>query len=185
MERKCPQEAVVAQRCKAGRLKQIADYIPNYSWGYAEGVPSGANTNDILVGLKNLGYTKATMEPYDFDWVYKNISYAETDEDGTGCQRGVLLGAGDINGNGGHIWFCDGYYEQGYEVVKKFLGIVIKRWNEYDDRLYMNWGSGPTGGNGWYSAMDDVWTSIEGNGDKDYKLNTKMYINLGYYEIPE
>ena len=72
MERKCPQETVVAQRCKAGRLKQIADYIPNYSWGYAEGVPSGANTNDILVGLKNLGYTKATLEPYDFDMLYKN-----------------------------------------------------------------------------------------------------------------
>ena len=48
-----------------------------------------------------------------------------------------------------------------------------------------NWGSGPTGGNGWYCATDDVWTSIEGNGDKNYKLNTKMYINLGYYEIPE
>lgn len=96
--------------------------------------------------------------------------------------RGVLLSAQNMSGTSGHTWFCDGYYEQGYEVVKKFLGIVIKRWYEYDDRLYMNWGGGPTGGNGWYSAMDDVWTSIEGNGDKDYKLNTKMYINLGYYE---
>ena len=173
------------QKDQPSNVARVLKQIPNYSWGYAEDVPSGANTNDILVGLKNLGYTKATLEPYDFDMLYKNIAYAETDESGTGCQRGVLLSAQNMSGTSGHTWFCDGYYEQGYEVVKKFLGIVIKRWYEYDDRLYMNWGGGPTGGNGWYSAMDDVWTSIEGNGDKDYKLNTKMYINLGYYEIPE
>lgn len=166
-------------------LKQIADYIPNYSWGWANGIPSGARASDVLAGLKNLGYIKATMEPYDLDMLYKNIAYAETDENGTGCQRGVLLGADDINGGTSHIWFCDGYYEQGYEVVKKFLGIVIKRWNEYDDRLYMNWGWGPEKGNGWYSAMDEVWTSIDGTGDISFKLNTHMYINLGYYEIPE
>ena len=52
-------------------LKQIADYIPNYSWGWANGIPSGARASDVLAGLKNLGYIKATMEPYDLDMLYK------------------------------------------------------------------------------------------------------------------
>jgi len=75
---------------------------------------------------------------------------------------------------GGHICFCDGYYEQGYTVTKKNLGIKVKLWKEYDDRLYMNWGWGINQGNGWYCATDDVWTSLESNPDVNFKTDTQI-----------
>ena len=40
--------------------------------------------------------------------------------------RGTLIFGFAPNGEG-HIWFCDGYYEQSYTVRKKFFGKTIKR----------------------------------------------------------
>ena len=169
------------------KLRQIADAIPNYDWGESAGAESGALPADIVTGLRNLGYVSATMVDYNFETLYSNLTFKGYNYFGeeTDFSRGVLLGAYATYGNGGHIWFCDGYYEQAYTVTKKFLGITIKKWNEYDDRLYMNWGWGPNQGNGWYCATDDgYWSSLD-YGDLYLKRLPKMYINLSRYEMPE
>lgn len=140
--------------------------------------------------MHNLGYTKATLNNYNFETLYNNLTFKGNGYAGQEqtFSRGVLLGAFATYSNTGHIWFCDGYYEQGYTVKKKFLGITIKTWNEYDDRLYMNWGWGPNGGNGWYCATDDgYWSSLDS--DTGFTMHLKrlpqMYINLSHYEIPD
>ena len=168
------------------KLRQIADAIPNYDWGESAGAESGALPADIVTGLRNLGYVNATMVDYNFETLYSNLTFKGYNYFGeeTDFSRGVLLGAYATYGNGGHIWFCDGYYEQAYTVTKKFLGITIKKWNEYDDRLYMNWGWGPDQGNGWYCATDEgYWSSLD-YGDLYLKRLPKMYINLSRYEMP-
>ena len=99
------------------------------------------------------------------------------------CYRGVLLGAFANVGGGGHIWFCDGYYEQTYKVTKKFLFIKLKTWTEYEDRIYMNWGWGPDGGNGWYSATDDVWFD-ENKRPRLQKHNPQIVVGLHRYHTP-
>lgn len=168
-------------------LRQIADSIPNYRWGAGYGAESAANALDILEGLKKLGFRQAELRPYDFETLYQNMSYKGHIYGPTlvDVSRGVLIGANDLRDpNKGHIWFCDGYYEQSFKVTKKFLFIKIKSWTEYDDRLYMNWGWGPDRGNGWYSADDYIWTSIQ-EGKKYFKLYPMMYTNLRYYTSPE
>lgn len=169
-------------------LRQIADSIPNYRWGAKPGAESSANAVDILEGLKKLGFRQAELRPYDFETLYQNMSYKGQIYGPTlfDVSRGVLIGANDLRDpSKGHIWFCDGYYEQSFKVTKKFLFIKIKSWTEYDDRLYMNWGWGPKGGNGWYSADDNVWTSIEGNPEVYLKYRPMIFTNLRYYTSPE
>ena len=168
-------------------LKQIADSIPNYRWGAGHGAESGANPVDILEGLKKLGFRQAELRPYDFETLYQNMSYKGHIYGPTlvDVSRGVLIGAYNLEDpSEGHIWFCDGYYEQSFKVTKKFLFIKIKSWTEYDDRLYMNWGWGPDKGNGWYSADDYIWTSIQ-EGKNYFKLYPMMYTNLRHYTSPE
>lgn len=165
----------------AKKLRQIADSIPNYDYKPSG---SGASPDNILIGLHKLGYKKAQLVNYDFETLYKNLSFNGKDYFGKDdvFYRGVLIGANRSDG-GGHIWFCDGYYEQSYTVKKKFLGIKIKSWTEYDDRLYMNWGWGPNKGNGWYCATDDIWTSLD-NKSQYFNFLPKIFINLSYYEYP-
>lgn len=168
----------------AKKLREIADQIPGYNWGKHQNAASGATPANILTGLRNIGYTKAQMISYNFETLYQNLSFKGTSYFGkeTTYNRGVLIGG--FSSNGGHIWFCDGYYEQSYTVTKKFIGIKIKSWTEYDDRLYMNWGWGPNKGNGWYAADDNVWTSLEGNPNVPYKVQAVVYTNLSTYEMP-
>lgn len=168
-------------------LRQIADSIPNYRWGAKPGAESSANAVDILEGLKKLGFRQAELRPYDFETLYQNMSYKGQIYGPTlfDVSRGVLIGANDLRDpSKGHIWFCDGYYEQSFKVTKKFLFIKIKSWTEYDDRLYMNWGWGPTGGNGWFAADENTWTSIEER-ENYFKYYPMMYTNLRYYTSPE
>lgn len=171
----------------ASKLRQIADSIPGYNWGWSAGAESGALPSNILIGLKKLGYKNAQLVPYNFETLYNNLKFKGYNYFGqeTTYNRGVLIGAYNSQYGGGHIWFCDGYYEQSYTVTKKVLGIKIKSWKEYDDRLYMNWGWGVNQGNGWYCATDNVWTSLEGNPDVHYKYIPQMYTNLSYYENPQ
>lgn len=166
------------------KLRQIADNIPSYSYTVNG---SGASPQNVLAGLKRLGYKNAQLVSYNFETLYNNLSFKGYNYFGeeTTFNRGVLIAAYQNQYGGGHIWFCDGYYEQSYTVTKKFMGIKIKSWKEYDDRLYMNWGWGANGGNGWYCATDDIWTSLEGNSNINLKYNAKMYINLGNYENPQ
>lgn len=168
----------------AKRLRQITDSIPGYNFSVNG---SGALPGNILIGLHKLGYKKAQLVPYDFEKLYENLQFKGINYFGqeTMFNRGVLIGAYSQNG-GGHIWFCDGYYEQSYTVEKKFLGIKIKSWKEYDDRLYMNWGWGPDGGNGWYCATDNgTWSSFETKKSVNLKEQPQMFINLSYYEYPK
>lgn len=170
------------------KLKEVADHIPNYKWGSYKGASSGAAPLDIQTGLRNLGFINATLTSYNFETLYnqmffKGINYFGETQDYT---RGILLGAFHTNPNiGGHIWFCDGYYEQSFKVTKKFLGIKVDSWTEYDDRLYMNWGWGKDNGNGWYAANESVWTTLEGNKQSiDFKRDPQMFINLSNYVYP-
>lgn len=173
----------------AKKLRQIADNIPGYEF---DKNGSGATPEQVLEGLHNLGYTKAQLVQYDFEKLYQSMQFKGMNYFGeeTTFNRGVLICAyqGASYGwlFGGHIWFCDGYYEQSYTVKKKFLGIKVKSWTEYDDRLYMNWGWGADSGNGWYSATDNgVWSSNETGMSINQKFEPKMYINLSYYEYPK
>ena len=168
-------------------LRQVADSIPNYDWGTQQEGGSGANSRDILTGLKKLGFQQAELRPYDFETLYQNMSYKDYIYGSklSNVSRGVLIAASHLTDpSAGHIWFCDGYYEQSFKVTKKFLFIKIKSWTEYDDRLYMNWGWGPTGGNGWFTADDNTWTSIKER-ENYFKLYPIMYTNLRYYTSPE
>ena len=136
--------------------------------------------------MRKLGFPDADRVNYDIETLYKNLSfkarvYGDQEVD---CHRGVLL-IGYRNGTGydGHIWFCDGYYEQAYKVTKKFLFIKLKTWTEYEDRIYMNWGWGPDGGNGWYSATDDVWLD-EFQRPRLQKDNPQIVVGLHRYHTP-
>ena len=162
-------------------LRQIADSIPGYDWSpYG----SGANPDSIPIGLHRLGFKEAKWQDYNIDTLYKNLSFKSYIYGGVEdtCYRGVLLGAYANGGHyGGHIWFCDGYYEQTYKVTKKFLFIKLKSWTEYEDRIYMNWGWGPDGGNGWYTASDDVWIDKNKRG-RALKYKPKVMVGLHSYE---
>lgn len=134
-------------------LRDIADNIPNYHWGTRA---SGASPNDCHQGLLNLGFTKAKMGSYNFDIVYSNIKNLYP----------VLLAAFRPNG-GGHIWICDGYWEQKWKITRKFLWWKIKTWYEYSDMLYMNWGWNGSG-NSWIDQED--WPN--------YSIQRTMYYDL-------
>lgn len=168
----------------ARKLRQIADSIPYYQWGTSSNPESGATPTNIEAGLRKLGYKNAKLVAYDFETLYNNLSFKGYNfGEETTFNRGVLIGAYSPYG-GGHIWFCDGYYEQSYTCKKKLLGITIKTWTEYDDRIYMNWGWGANQGNGWYCATDNTWTSLEGNSEVNLKVQPVIYTNLSYYEYP-
>lgn len=161
-------------------LKEIADSIPNYQWGKSKDAPSFALSYDVIAGLKKIGFKDAELVDYDFETLYRNLSF--TDERGQKYNRGILLG-GLPNGRGiGHVWFCDGYYEQSYKVTKKFLGITVSSWFEYDDRIYMNWGEAPKLANGWYSVNDDAEWTVKGGPSVNLKRNVQMIIGLHKYE---
>lgn len=165
----------------AKNLRQIADSIPNYTFS-SEG--SGAEVPSILIGLHKLGYTKAECKDYDFEELYRNLTFEGFNYFGNKQKyhRGVLLCSAGYPA--GHIWFCDGYYEQGYTVKKKFLFVKLKTWHEYEDCLYMNWGWGENGGNGWYTADGYQWHSPETGNNNPYNIYTKMFVNLSTYELP-
>lgn len=172
----------------AQKLRQIADKIPNYDWGRKKDEGSGAADDDIKAGLRKLGYKNATYVRYNFETLYKNLSFKGVDNSGREktYNRGVLIAASARTSGGyvGHIWFCDGYYEQSYTVTKKYYGNRTKTWTEYDDRIYMNWGWGPDGGNGWYLATDNVWSSTEGNPSVPLKISPILFTNLSTYVRP-
>lgn len=170
----------------AQKLRTIADNIPGYDWGDKKDAGSGASLDEIVTGLRRLGFTQAAAVNYNFETLYSNFTYKGINYFGNEqtFERGVLLLAGDYYSNVGHIWFCDGYYEQAYEVVKRgIFGRVKDRWNEYEDRIYMNWGWGEDGGNGWYTASDTFWVSSE-YGSVSLKANPKIIVNLSHYEFP-
>lgn len=168
-------------------FRQIADSIPNYSWGKSKGATSGANLIEIKQGLRKLGYTKADFVPFNIDVLYNNLQFKGSNYFGqeTTFYNGVLIaGIQNPYSREGHIWFCDGYYEQSYTVTKRFLGIRVRRWTEYEDKLYMNWGWND-GSNGWYHAEGFDWKQEgEKNNTRNLNYATQIIINLHHYENP-
>ena len=170
-------------------FRQIADSIPNYAWGRGPGYESGARSEDILVGLRRLGFEKAQTRDFDVETLYKNLRYRNPDYAGWGSEyvtRGVLLAAYSHLGTSGHIWFCDGYYEQSYTITRKEKVLFWTRtstWKEYQDRLYMNWGHGQ--GNGWYTVADEVWGMVDTNSPMQYmKIDPIIFTDLSFYRNP-
>lgn len=173
-------------------LRQIADSIPDYRWGIKG---SGAKTEDIKIGLQHLGFTQAKCIDFNIDTLYKHLSFQYKDifnDEQTG-HRGVLIRANSIYATDGHIWFCDGYYEQSYRLTKKFLSFTVKSWNEYDDRLYMNFGLTDANnpqqsiGSGWFAADEYIWTSRDESVRQQgvlFNLWPEIFINLGIYNKP-
>ncbi len=147
-------------------LRDIGDNIPRYSWS-TDG--SGASPANILIGLKALGYTNAKFNNYNLISVYNDLKKGAP----------VLLAAHQNGGyNGGHIWFCDGYYEAKVKITHKRwrpfkwrVHCVVYR---YDDYLYMNWGWNGDH-NGWFrSDNNDNWKPQDAN----FNYQRKMYTNL-------
>ena len=137
-------------------LKNIADSIPEYIWGPSF---SGASGNNTIVGLKRIGFPSATIKAYNFEEVYQNIYQKKHGLILSGTKAGV-----------GHMWFCDGYQEIIYKVQKKDKkGKVISTWYEYEDALYMNWGSDGAD-NGWYES-----TGLNG-----FTYGAGMIVNLDW-----
>lgn len=147
-------------------LGAIADSIPNYTWSVNG---SGANRADILIGLKRLGYSKAELKNLSMDELYNNLKYSNP----------VLLRAYNNGGyNGGHIWFCDGYYEAKVQYThrkkKWFKWTTHCTWVEYHDMLYMNWGWDGNH-NGWYrSDNSENWNP----GKFNLNYQQQMFVNL-------
>lgn len=84
-------------------MRQIADSIPNFDWGKSLNSNSGAHPQDILIGLKKLGFYNAQLVPFNIDLLYNNLSYQR--DNGRSETRGVLLGAIRNDLQRGHIWF--------------------------------------------------------------------------------
>lgn len=127
-------------------LRAIGNNIPGYDWGI-DG--SGAYKEQILAGLRNIGYSFAQIQSWGssmaFEWAYSDIQ--------TGCP--VLL-AGESN-KAGHIWIADGYWEAAWRIVRYklrwFRWVYDCEWTEGQHTFFMNWGwCGDQ--NGWVDALD-------------------------------
>ncbi len=167
MPNKLPSHYYNASSNVSRMFRSIADKIPGYSWGKDF---SGALPNNILTGIKRLGYSNASIINFNIQTVYENLRRG----------RPVLLAAYQgSNGGGGHIWFCDGYWDAKVETVhrkRKWYGKWYTHctWYEYHDYLYMNWGWDGTA-NGWYrSDTNDHWNPKNTN----FKYQRKAYVNL-------
>ncbi len=146
-------------------FRSIGDKIPGYTWSVNG---SGAKPTNIVTGLKRLGYSRVSFSNYNLVTVYNNLRKGNP----------VLL-ASYQNGrySGGHIWFCDGYYEAKIKITHKkwrpFKWRVHCIKYRYDDYLYMNWGWDGSH-NGWFRGDVSSWKP--GNANFNYKR--KMYTNL-------
>lgn len=134
-------------------FRSIGNAIPNYKWSHTN---SGASGPNIVTGLHNLGYTQAKQSVYSLGVAYDSF------EDG----YPVLLGGSDSRGS--HIWIASGYWQAVWKVTKKFLGIKLKTWYEYQDNIYMNWGwDGDQ--NGWID--NESWPNFNNQRQIWHRLN--------------
>lgn len=146
-------------------FRDIADNIPDYHWGEKS---SGANRYDILAGLRNIGYKNAMLKDYDFDELYSNLRQGHA----------VLLrGFKPKQGEGGHVWMCDGYKEMKWHVTKYKKRFLRKKkkvaeWDEYADYIFMNWGWNGSS-NAYYDESD--WKAQNGN---NYNRTRQMFVDL-------
>lgn len=135
----------------AKMLYDIACTIPNYVFGAKNTDKSGASDDDILVGLKNLGYTKAKFGSFDFETAIENLIEAKP----------ILL-SGNRKTGGGHVWYCEGYAE-----------------TKNKSYTFMNFGKGNNAKepNAWYDLKD--WEFYQKWNDSGDNLQY-MFVNLTY-----
>lgn len=161
-------------------LRIIADLIPNYQWDKNKNHSSGvSNENDILQGLRNIGFTTAKVAPFNAETAYKELCTAAQYYMGVQQmgRRGILLCGYDIE-RGGHIWFCDGYWEMSYKVTKRRGKKIVSTWNEYANFFYMNWGWGGKE-NGWYGIDKD--NPMTTHAKTPHRYNVSMFTGLNTY----
>lgn len=137
--------------------------------------------SDFLMAAHSLGFINADIQLFSFEEFVRNIQYNVNG--GNSTQGVVFLCDSPISES--HIWFCDGYREQIYKVTKKFLGIVIKEWYEYENQFYMNWGFGENTANGWYRINDNSnWQSMDGT-EVAFNTNDNFKILKGLHSYCE
>lgn len=165
------------RRSVSERFRQIADMIPNYKWGSGSDLSSGAKGDDIVAGLRALGFPNANITNFNLAQAYKEMTFTVTDPT-TGKtktrERGILLCGS--SGYSGHIWFCDGYQEVKYQVSKtdKTTG-KVSQITEYESQLFMNWGQKST-----YPGYVAVSNNRNLTGCT-YKYSVKMITGLTQY----
>lgn len=163
----------------SAKLRKIADAIPNYFWRIDGRKSSGVyNPSDLLQGVKNLGFAKAELSSFNFEKAYAAMCIDGTDYFGNKAvfHRGLVMLGTSVSG--GHVWFCDGYYEQQYQVTRRkkrlFHSTKVTKWMEYENRLFMNWGQEKTP-DGWYIVEN-------GNGmSSPYSDRLQMLTGLWFY----
>jgi hypothetical protein len=147
-------------------FRSIADKIPSYNWGKHA---SGSTPNNTLTGIKRLGYSNAKLIDFNLYTVYENLKKGYP----------VLLRSYQNGIRGGHIWFCDGYWEAKVEIKhrkRKWYGKKYTHctWHEYHDYLYMNWGWDGKA-NGWYRSDENGhWKPKKTN----FNYRRQAYIDL-------
>lgn len=160
------------------KLRIIADKIPQYAWKFSSNGESGATPVNIASGLRNLGFPNARLEAFNFDKAYEALRYETINPiQKRTIHCGILLIG---YGGKGHIWFCDGYKEMSYEVIKRrrfaFWKWTVDRWTETGNFLYMNWGwHGKE--NGWY-ALESSNRMTE---KTPYRYNAQMITGFSNY----
>ncbi len=129
-------------------FRDIAEHIPNYFWGAK--LSGTKSEDDIVTGLKRIGYTDAKVSSFNISLAYNEIKNGNP----------ILLSAYQSNLRSGHVWYCDGYKSVRYKFVKSKRNgkKIINEWYETYDYLLMNWGwNGDC--DAWYRYDTNCWAS--------------------------
>jgi len=141
-------------------LKQIADNIPNYQWGKSKDQLSGAKDNNIIEGLKKLGYKNVLAGRINISEIISNIQNGQA----------VLLAGEHRYDYDSHIWFCDGvaqFFCTSKEDNSDNNVITAPRIKKRRTYLYFNMGN---------EGKNDGWYYTQEWGEFSYKK--RMFINL-------
>ena len=131
-------------------LRQIADSIPNYQWGNVKDALSYANDDNIVEGLRKIGYKDAQWGEYCLTDVIEELYEGHA----------VLLAGEDRYGTKGHIWFCDGVTQFVTKKSKNTNPEIITVSSLYKRRTYFYFNVGKDGeDNGWYYTRN--WGKLD------------------------
>lgn len=131
-------------------LKQIANNIPNYQWGNVKDALSYANDDNIVEGLRKIGYKDAQWGEYCLTDVIEELYEGHA----------VLLAGEDRYGTKGHIWFCDGVTQFVTKKSKNTNPEIITVSSLYKRRTYFYFNVGKDGeDNGWYYTRN--WGKLD------------------------
>ena len=143
--------------------RDIGDAV-DMLWGCEEGSSAPlSNARDALVNT--FGYlNSASLVNFDTSEAIFQLKYQKPF---------IMQGYEPSNSSVGHAWVCDGYKRNKYIWIHN-----PGTYYEYETYTYsplylwMNWGWGQTGGNGWFLYNDFT------PGSHNYNDNNKMIINI-------